>query len=102
MEAHQIDDRNVGIARLEHPINNWLAEQGLLHILAGAIRHPLKNSVEEDGMLYMSQFCSALYTGNPFLVQEEGVDKDVKQWLITKGGLGPQKSSEYLYGTRLR
>jgi len=84
MDKFRIDDRGVEDARLEFPINNWLAEQGKLDILAGSISHPIKGEPnEEDGTLFMTQFARLSHDGNHVL-QEREIDLRLKDWLINQ------------------
>jgi len=53
----EIDDRGVPEWRLEMPINNWLAEQGIVSMLAVAIVHPVAGKPDKvHGIFFMLQF----------------------------------------------
>lgn len=88
MDKLQIDDR------LEFPINNWLAEQNKLTVLAGAIAHPVTGELnKEDGILIMTQFFQ-LPRGADEPVTDERVEQDIREvkgWLVNEGGVKPDE-----------
>jgi hypothetical protein len=87
----EIDDRGVEEERLEWPINNWLAEQGRLNMLAGSIGHPVTGKPDkDDGILLMTQFLFTGWESNP-VVQENDRDIRVKEWLMNEVGIKPDE-----------
>jgi hypothetical protein len=105
MAKLQIDDRGVEDEHLEHPINNWLAEQSRHNVLTGAICHPVTGQRDkEDGMLIMTTFLRVSRGDNP-VVEEQERDIHVKDWLSNEGGVKPDEMEwmslfDYFYLTR--
>lgn len=84
-----IPDRGVEDDRLENPINDWLAENGKLNVLAGAIAHPTKKKSHlEDGILLITRSIQARRNTafSEADVSEHSADKVTREWLVREGG----------------
>jgi hypothetical protein len=89
MERLGVDDRDINDERLHWPINNWLAETGKLHILAGSIIHPSRGNdpnATKDGILFMTGFYK-----RRGIYDEREEDRKVKEWLVKEGGVNPEE-----------
>ena len=64
---------------MEWPFNNWLHDNGLLHIKAGFIKWPLK--VGEYGIIFITRFRQAHDAAPDDFVEEEK-DLEVRKWLV--------------------
>jgi hypothetical protein len=67
---------------MEWPINNWLHDNGKLHIKAAVIRWPLK--VGEHGVFFMCRFREVDGPAPDDFIEEEK-DLEVRKWLISLG-----------------
>ena len=74
---------------MEWPINNWLHDNGLLHIKAAFIKWPLKDPSGEYGVLFITRFRQAHDTAPDDFIEEEK-DLEVRKWLIDLDAKGIQ------------
>ncbi|KAF9018138.1 hypothetical protein BDZ89DRAFT_1074168 [Hymenopellis radicata] len=90
MEFYDIPDKGVENDRLDYPLNDWLAKNNKVEVLAGTIMHPSKGSEVEDGVLLITQQVWYKSISRPRAMSlaplpERDVDVRVKQWLISGG-----------------
>ena len=81
------EDTFLNNRRMEIPLNNWLHDNGMLHIKAGLIKWPVKDG--EYGMLFISRFRQANDPEPDDFIEGEK-DLVVKKWLTNLDAEGIQ------------
>lgn len=88
IKHYDIDDKGAGDDQLEFPINDWLAKNNKLEVLAAGICHPDRGTAkdQEDGMLIVTH--PVWYTQRPpqpVTFPEDKQDLAAKEWLMVSG-----------------
>jgi hypothetical protein len=96
--AHQLAS-NLGIdigrdtglhnARMEYPFNNWLSDQGMLHVKSASVPWPVDTPSSQMGLMFISHFRRWVMGESLELVQREQ-DLEVRKWLEESGGVEPK------------
>ncbi|KAF9067882.1 hypothetical protein BDP27DRAFT_1328200, partial [Rhodocollybia butyracea] len=79
VKHYDIDNKGADDDQLEFPINDWLAKNNKLEVLAGGICHPDRGTAkdQEDGML--------IVTHPAVTFPEDKQDLAAKEWLMAGG-----------------
>ncbi|KAF9062636.1 hypothetical protein BDP27DRAFT_1336319 [Rhodocollybia butyracea] len=88
LQHYNIDDKGADDDLLESPINDWLARNNKLEILAGAICHPDRGTAKdkEDGILIVTHpVFSPKKEPQTVTFPEDKQDIAAKEWLMAGG-----------------
>jgi hypothetical protein len=84
-------DTKLHNGRMEYPFNNWLHDQGMLHVKSAVISWPDDTPSSQLGLTFISHFRRPDWVmGESIELAQREQDLEVRKWLEESGGVEPK------------